>query len=349
MMYLKKVTALMLVTILITITFVDPVNSDTTMHPKPDLSSFPSVSSYNPLAEEKPWWETTSLDYDRNHIFDNLDNKILTNGDAEVDIFLDYDHPTSLEDAAILEDMGLDVVYLLPDAQAIALRNVPISLLDTLTEIEGVVMVEPQIEAEYFSHIATPSVKAKGSEEYSPYTAWELDYTGKGAVIAIMDTGVDNGHPSLSGKWVGGADFSKPPTILTPQDGSYDADDVQGHGTTCAGIAMGTGAPEEEYQGTSPDAKLVDLRIGTILGGSPGEGPISVYDAAILATEWAIEHHADQWPGESEDYYGIDVLSLSWGIPYEGSSDGSELWQLLQLETTDPIMMDLQGWEPQTR
>ena len=112
------------------------------------------------------------------------------------------------------------------------------------------------------------------------------------------------------GKWVGGADFSKPETPFTPRDGSFDADDVQGHGTTCAGIAMGTGAPEGTYQGAGPDAWLVDLRIGTILGGSPGEGPISVYDAAIEATEWAIAHHADKWQGVPEDYHGIDVLSF---------------------------------------
>jgi serine protease AprX len=326
MMYLKRFTAFIIVTSLIAITFVDPVNSDSTSQSLPDLSFLPSVSSYYPGAEERPWWVTTSMDIDRNHIFDSLDKKVMECEETEIDIFLDYNRPPSLGDAAILEDMGLDVVYLLPDFQAIALQDVPISFLDTLTDIEGVVMVEPQINAESFSHIATPSVKAKGSEEYSPYTAWEVGYTGKGAVISIMDTGVDNGHPSFSGKWVGGADFSKPETFLTPRDGSYDADDVQGHGTTCAGIAMGTGAPEEEYQGASPDAKLVDLRIGTILGGSPGEGPQSVYDAAIEATQWAIEHHADEWPGESEDYHGIDILSLSWGIPYEGSSDGSDLY-----------------------
>jgi hypothetical protein len=169
-------------------------------------------------------------------------------------------------------------------------------------------------------------VKAKESELYSPDTAWEIGYTGKGNVITIMDTGIDNGHPSFSGKWVGGADFTKPDTFFTPRDGSYDADDVQGHGTTCAGIAAGTGAPDNTYQGSAPDAKLVDLRIGTILGASPGEGPESVYDAALEATEWAITHHADKWTGQTEEYHGIDSLSLSWGIPYEGSSDGSDLY-----------------------
>lgn len=326
MMYMKKWPAVIIVIILIAVAFVDFVNSDTTSYPLPDLSSLPSVSSNNPSGEEGFWWETTSLDKNRNRIFDSLDKKIKESIYSHVDIFLNYDHSPSQNDINVLKEMGLYIAFVIPDAHAVALLGVPTHFLYALANIEGVIMVEPQIKAEYFSNIATPSVKAKGSEEYSPYTAWELGYTGKGAVITIMDTGVDNGHPSFSGKWVGGADFSKPETILTPRDGSYDADDVQGHGTTCAGIAMGTGAPEEEYQGTAPDAKLVDLRIGTILGASPGEGPQSVYDAAILATQWAIEHHADQWSGESEDYFGIDVLSLSWGIPYEGSSDGSDLY-----------------------
>jgi serine protease AprX len=241
-------------------------------------------------------------------------------------VYLDYENPLTSEDISNLEEMNLEISYILQIGNAIGLSNVPITMIHSLVDLNGVVMVEPKGAIKFFSDIATPTVKAKQSELYSPYTAWELGYTGKGNVITIMDTGVDNGHPSFSGKWVGGADFTKPDTFLTPRDGTYDADDVQGHGTTCSGIAMGTGAPDGTYQGTAPDANLVDLRIGSILGASPGEGPESVYDAALEATEWAITHHADKWAGQPEEYHGIDSLSLSWGIPYEGSSDGSDLY-----------------------
>jgi subtilisin family serine protease len=287
---MKKLLVLLIFMTLMALPMVGPVNFAAEEVSKPDLSGLPEVYS------------------------------------REI-VFLVYEHQLKDSDIETIEELGIEVKAIYPELWALGLEDVETTDLHELAELEGVVMVEPRMEAVPFSDVATPNVKAKESEEYSPETAWELGYSGKGAVIAIMDTGVDNGHPSLSGKWVGGADFTKPPNpILFPQDGSFDADDTQGHGTTCAGIAMGTGAPEGTYQGTGPDAKLVDLRIGSSLGASPGEGPIAVYDAALLATEWAIDHHADQWAGASEEYHGIDTLSLSWGIPYEGSSDGSDLY-----------------------
>jgi subtilisin family serine protease len=176
------------------------------------------------------------------------------------------------------------------------------------------------------SDIANPATKARPSSEYSPHTAWELGYTGKGIAICIMDTGVDDLHPSLAGKWLGGVDTSKPQTPLWPRDGTFNADDTNGHGTTCAGIAMGTGAPEKKYQGAAPDARLVELRIGTIFGAAPGEGPspIKFYDATLQGEQWALSHKDQQWAPGGGQYRGIQVLSLSWGIDVGGSSDGSD-------------------------
>ena len=178
------------------------------------------------------------------------------------------------------------------------------------------------------SDIANPSSRAKQSELYSPYTAWELGYTGKGVSVCIMDTGVDDSHPSLQGKWLGGVDVSKPGTFLWPRDGTFNADDTNGHGTTCAGIATGTGAPEGNYQGTATGARLVDLRIGTLFGGAPGEGPspVKFYDGTLQGEQWALEHKDQNWPSGNGQYTGIDVLSLSWGIDVGGSSDGSDAY-----------------------
>jgi serine protease AprX len=290
-----------------------------------DLSDLPSVRSTKLPENEIPWWERSKFDLNKNGIHDSLDEKE-AGLDETVDIYLDFEHKPTTQDVINIESFEVEISVVLQNVKAIGLSDVPLSQIPSLSEIKEVVMVEPKREIQFFSDIATPNSKAKQSDLYSPETAWEAGYTGAGNVITIMDTGIDNGHPAFSGKWVGGADFTKPDIFLFPRDGSYDADDVQGHGTTCAGIATGTGEPGGEFQGSAPDAKLVDLRIGSILGASPGEGPESTYDAALEATEWAIVHYADAWAGEDEDYHGIDALSLSWGIPYEGSSDGSDLY-----------------------
>nr|NIP37286.1 S8 family serine peptidase [Thermoplasmata archaeon]NIS14448.1 S8 family serine peptidase [Thermoplasmata archaeon]NIS22299.1 S8 family serine peptidase [Thermoplasmata archaeon]NIT80176.1 S8 family serine peptidase [Thermoplasmata archaeon]NIU51304.1 S8 family serine peptidase [Thermoplasmata archaeon] len=118
--------------------------------------------------------------------------------------------------------------------------------------------------------------------------------------------------------------FTKPERPnLFPRDGTYNPDDQGGHGTTCAGIAMGTGAPGFDYIGAAPEASLVDLRIGTRFGFSPGELPQNSYDAALQAIDWAASHSYTQWPGGEK---GIDINSLSWGIPFDGPSDGSDAY-----------------------
>lgn len=214
------------------------------------------------------------------------------------------------------------------------IKNISCKKMFTVTITSALLLVSIFMVAPMSSEasdIANPAVKAKRSNEYSPNTAWELGHTGKGINIAIMDTGVDDAHPSLEDKMLAGVDFTKPETPLTPRDGTYNPDDPAGHGTTVAGIATGTGEPEKKYQGTAPDAMLIDVRIGTIIGIGPGEIPYlqDIYDSALEGIEWTIKHKDTEWQGAPEDNYGIDILSLSWGIYPEdegtaGGSDGSD-------------------------
>ncbi len=329
---MKKALVLFPIIILLTLPFTGSIEAATEKSPLPDVSNLPTVMSWRLKGEEKPWWETTALDLDRNRIHDSLDRMIELGEENEADIYLDYGIPPTPQDITIFEEMDLEIICVLSIAKAIGLKDVPISMIPSLAELEGVVMVEQKGKIIFYSDVATPAVKAKESEEYSPFTAWELGYSGEGLNIAIIDTGIDNEHPSLEGKWVGGVDFTKPDTPLTPWDGTYDADDTQGHGTTCSGISTGTSAPEGVYMGTAPSAKLVDIRIGTKIGGGPGEVPYGqdFYDSALRGIEWAIDNKDEQWEGESKENYGIDIISLSWGIYLEeGSSDGSDIYSRL--------------------
>ena len=272
---------------------------------------------------DESWWETTSMDMNRNGIHDTLD---VLEPNTAINVFLRYDSSPTEGQLNLLQSYDH---YLFHEVDAVLVRGIRASQVQYLSGLDGVVMVEPQGELVMLSDVASPNVKARESAEYSPYTAWELNYTGMGVNLAIMDTGIDNGHPSFAGKWVGGCDVTKPESPFTPRDGSFDADDTNGHGTTCAGISTGTGAPEGTYMGAAPDTKLVDLRIGTMVGFSPGEvvqAPPNIYDSSLEGTEWAIQHHADQWEGQTEENWGIDVLSLSWGINVRQSSDGTDVY-----------------------
>ena len=89
------------------------------------------------------------------------------------------------------------------------------------------------------------------------------DYDGTGAVIAIIDDGIDASHPAFTGKLLGGYDFSD--NDSDPTIGCAD----QSHGTAVAGVALGNGGGA---LGVAPGAKMVFLKIQSsrrrVCGGS---------------------------------------------------------------------------------
>jgi subtilisin family serine protease len=83
--------------------------------------------------------------------------------------------------------------------------------------------------------------------------AWRVS-TGSGALIAVLDTGVDLKHPDLAGKLVvrRSADLVEPGTL--PRD-------REGHGTHVAGIAAAITDNGIGIAGTAPDAMLLPVRV----------------------------------------------------------------------------------------
>jgi type VII secretion-associated serine protease mycosin len=79
--------------------------------------------------------------------------------------------------------------------------------------------------------------------------AWEYS-TGAGVVVAVLDSGVDAGHPDLAGRVLPGRDYV---------DGSTDGRvDLVGHGTTVASLIAGGGDPAT---GLAPDARILPVRV----------------------------------------------------------------------------------------
>jgi len=77
---------------------------------------------------------------------------------------------------------------------------------------------------------------------------WVLGYTGSGATIAVLDTGIDTDHPELAGSIAGGKGF-----------GYAAYEDDHGHGTHVSGIITANGVGGNPYgfaKGVAPDANI---------------------------------------------------------------------------------------------
>jgi hypothetical protein len=149
---------------------------------------------------------------------------------------------------------------------------------------------------EAHSHIAMPSIDIVdyGDDIISAPRVWNQGYDGSEVNISILDTGIDGTHPDLVGKVIAEEDFTDDNTT----------DDLQGHGTHCAGIAAGTYNTATNVTGVAPGATLISARVLN----ETGYGNTSWI---IRGIEWSIEQNAD-------------VLSMSLG-GWQGDGTGSDL------------------------
>ena len=297
--------------------------------------TIPEQDGWGWIIDERPWWERSALDQDRNKVHDSLQESHFITG-----IGISYGVDVNQGHLAQLEQMGLNVVDVIESVDAVLLGMLNTSIVGELAALDDVVMVERYGEIHLYGDIQTPAVKARNSTLYPG--AWDLGVSGDGVVIAMVDTGVDNEHPGLSEKFVAGYDavcfvHTDPTCVLAGgrvEDGSYDPDDGNQHGTACMGMAAATGidsnGEQTDFYGAAPDAALVDVRIGTDAGAGPFENYLlsqEFYESAMNGLQWIIDHKDDAWAGAEESEYGIDIISLSWGITSHeaGGSDGSDM------------------------
>ena len=304
--------------------------------------AIPNQAEPSWLYENTPWYERSVYDQNKNSIHDSIES---TQG--SVGMAISYTTEITVDHINQLEMLGIVVVDTLESVNSVLIGMQESSTAQSIADLPDVAMVHQYGKVVFYGDIQTPNVKARNSSIY-PDAAWNFGVTGKGVNIAMVDTGVDNEHPGLVGKFVAGYDavcyLHTDPTCVAAglgareTDGSYDPDDGNQHGTACIGMSSATGidadGSQSEFYGSAPDSSLVDVRIGTDAGAGPFENYIleqEFYESAMNGIQWIIDNKDTAWAGVDESLHGIDIISLSWGITSHegGGSDGTDMHSMI--------------------
>jgi len=108
--------------------------------------------------------------------------------------------------------------------------------------------------------------------------AWEVRDGSDNTIVAMLDTGIDLGHPELASKLVEGLN------VQAPQEPPQD--DL-GHGTATAGIVGAIANNGTGLVGVAPRALLMPVKVNV-----PHTGSVRAADAAA-GLVWAVDHGAN--------------------------------------------------------
>ena len=254
----------------------------------------PTIATGLPASElgsedERHWWLDTSMDSDGDFIHDAIwiaaqnNHHQYLDEDGLISVIVDFDHTPTEEDQAMLErevEFQTQFRYWLIDSIA---GTVELSRIHEIIDLPGVVFVE------------LDGVLGIQMEEVVPVHGVDLvwqdtGYTGEGVTMAIIDTGIDGNHTALDD--LDDDNMTDDPKIVAFYDainnpGATNGTEIfpyddNGHGTHCAGITAGTGAPNYQHVGVAPHANLVGVKV--LDGGGSGS-----FAAVMAGMEWTVE------------------------------------------------------------
>lgn len=188
-----------------------------------------------------------------------------------------------------LERAGFDIEHRLAGGKVAILRGSDGSL-EALRGIRGVHLAVEDVRFELEPPVAIEQSDLIEPAQFFSENQWDNTVTsapdahetatGTGATLAIIDTGIDDGHPDL-----GNVDESSSASIIGGAIGPHDGD-VDGHGTHVAGIAGATGAVG--VTGIAPGATLVSIRVFDDDGGASfGDILLAIQYAAAIGADGA--------------------------------------------------------------
>jgi subtilisin family serine protease len=169
-----------------------------------------------------------------------------------------------------LADIGMTVLQVSPDGfYMVAQRLAESGLIETVQKNYVYEANEVPNDPMFDRQVHLAQIHAED--------AWDMTVGSEEVIIAIVDTGVYQGHTDLAYKVIGG---------WNAYNGNSDYSDVQGHGTLVAGVAAAHTDNGTGVAGVAWDCPLLAIRVSNDLGQSSARH----IAAGIL---WALANGAD--------------------------------------------------------
>jgi len=253
----------------------------------PSVSNVDTTNTQNDHSDD--WWETTTMDSDGDYIHDAIwiaaqnNHYDYLDENNKISVIVDFDHtPTSADQSMLEKNLGFETQfrYWLIDAVA---GKIELDRIPELVNLPGVVFVELDARLGIQMEEVVPT--------HGVDLVWQdTGYTGDGVTMAIIDTGIDGNHTALDD--LDDDNTTNDPKIVAFYDAINHPEatngteifpyDDNGHGTHCAGITAGTGAPNYQHVGVAPRANLVGVKV--LDGGGSGS-----FAAVMAGMEWTVE------------------------------------------------------------
>jgi serine protease AprX len=199
------------------------------------------------------------------------------------------------------EDLGFEVGYRFSHVDVYEMEG-PLYIVDDLSRMEEVTYIEMDVLGTFDMDVSSGVVKAPQvwSSLISRGGNLGNGVTGEGIGIAVVDSGIDAGHPDLD--W--GTKTVRNIKAVRAGDPWVEMENTDtsvGHGSHCAGIAAGNGdASAGSRRGVAPSANLIGLSL------TEGDEEISTSNY-LYGLEWVFENSRPY-----SNPFNIRVCTNSW-------------------------------------
>jgi len=162
-------------------------------------------------------------------------------------------------------------------------------MVPAIARMDGVYFIEPRPEYYFFNDQASWVLQTNQQDLRSIF---DHGITGKGVILAVADTGVDQNHPNFAGKIV----------RYWP---CADNNDGHGHGTHVSGTVLGDGGTQGKYDPSSYDGMSFESKLSMqdIATGASIQCAIPSQNAAEAVKDGAIVEQ-NSWGGGTDGSYG---------------------------------------------